>query len=99
MEEDRRAILRARVIALSIQRGWIVDGEKYFYNFAIGSDGRVEDDLNHLGIAGSACADVLVCRVGSLASHVAGFDGDHAIHLVINGLQTPEAAAAESRSF
>ena len=34
VEENRRAVLRAHVVALAVERGRVVHGEEYFQNLA-----------------------------------------------------------------
>ena len=61
--------------------------------------GRVELDLDDLGVARAAGADLLVGRVGHLAAHVAGLDRLDASEFVVDRFETPEAAAGERRNF
>ncbi len=50
MIEDRRAVLRTDVGALTVQRGWIVDGEEDIQQVPIGDDIRVKMDLHDFGV-------------------------------------------------
>ena len=61
--------------------------------------GRVVRHLHHLGVAGAAGADLLVRRALLGAARVAGDHALHAAHLLVHGLQAPEAAAAQRRGL
>jgi hypothetical protein len=52
--EDHRAILRAHVVALAVQRGGIMNGKENFEQVAIAQLARIESDPHHLGMAGCA---------------------------------------------
>src|SRR5262249_9777645 len=60
-------------------------------------DGRVEGDLHDLGMARGAGADLLVSGVGRVAAGVAGHDALDAAQVLEDGLQAPEATAAQRR--
>ncbi len=62
--KDHRAILRAGVGALAIERCRIVNVEEDIEQFAEREDGGIEDDLHYLGVSGGAGADLLVSRIG-----------------------------------
>src|ERR1044072_8438810 len=60
MVEDRRAVLRAHVRALTVQGRRVVYGEEDFEKFAVGDGRRVEGYLHDFGVAGRALADLPV---------------------------------------
>src|ERR1035441_8117334 len=63
------------------------------------ASGRIEADLRHLGVSTVARAHVRVSGVLQVSAHIAGFDRLHALQLVKNRLQAPEAAAAQRGNF
>ena len=52
--EDRRAVLRAGVGALAVERRWIVEVEEDVEQFAEREDFRIEGDLHDFGVSGGA---------------------------------------------
>src|SRR5690242_5383682 len=58
--EDRRAVLRAGVVALPVGSRGIVNAEKEIEKRAIAQDVGVKRDSNRLGMPGPPGADVLV---------------------------------------
>ena len=68
---DAAAVLGADVVALAVQRGRVVHDEEDLQHLAQRDLRRVELDLDHLGVAGAAAADLLVGRVERLAVAVA----------------------------
>ena len=97
MIEDRRSVLRADVVSLAVERGGVVDREKYFEQFAEGRNGGIEGDLNHFGVTRRAATDLLVGRVGLGTAHVARHDLQDTLHFKVDRLETPEAAPCECR--
>src|SRR5689334_125280 len=98
-EEDRRTVLSAHVVALAVRRRGIVDGEEDAEQLLVGDLRRIEGDANDLRVARGAAAYFLVRGIGRLAPHVAGLDGFHALQLVVDGLQAPEAAPGQGRGL
>src|SRR5829696_345596 len=92
--EDRRPVLRPDVRALPVQRRGVVDGEVDLQDLPERDDLGVESHLDDLGVAGGPGADLAVRRIGDLSARVAGLDLLYAPQLVIDRLQTPEAATA-----
>jgi len=72
--EDRRAILGSGVIALTIQRGWIVSGEKNRHQIAERYLPGIEFNLNCFGMTCGPGTDLLVGRV---LGRSAGISGNH----------------------
>src|SRR5436305_12543580 len=62
--EDRRAILRADVVALAVELGRIVRREEDVEQVAVIELRGVEADADRLGVPGIATAYLLVGRVG-----------------------------------
>src|SRR3981189_831038 len=99
MVEDCRAVLRPYIIALAIERGRVVDHEEHLEDFLERHLLRVEGELDHLGVAGLARADLLVAGVCRLSPRVAGLDRFHALEVVEYGFQAPETASGKSGDF
>src|SRR6516165_960969 len=95
MIEDRRAILRADIHSLSVERGRVVRGKEDVEDVAERNVGRIEGNLQHLSMASGAGADLLVGRLGYAAAAVARFDPLHAAQLLEDCFQAPEAAASQ----
>jgi len=91
--------LLANVIALAVQRGWIVQGEENVQQIAEADDCGIEGDLGDFDVAALAGADLLIGRVSSAPAHVSGADGFDALKLFDGGLDAPEASAAEDCGF
>src|SRR6478672_6893256 len=89
---DRRAVLRADVVALAVAlRRVVVLPERRHQQ--LGADrGRVERHQDRLGVPGPARAHLFVCRVRGEAAHVARRRGHHAGELPEDALGAPEAA-------
>lgn len=93
--EDDGAVLRAGVGALAVEGGGVVGIPEEVDQLLVGDFFRVVGDLHDFGVAGSAAADLFVGGVFGGASGVAGDDGDHAGMAFVDGLDAPEASAAE----
>jgi len=72
--EDGGAVLRADVRALAIQRRRVVHAEKDVQQVAERDNRGVERDVDDLGVARRAAADLTVRRVDDVAARVAGLD-------------------------
>jgi hypothetical protein len=99
MVKNRRPVLCADIVPLTIERGRIMDREKDLQEVSIPDNGRVECDPNGLGVASRSSADGLICRPVRLASDISGLDGTDAMHLVVDRLQTPKASPRKRRDF
>jgi hypothetical protein len=93
--EDRRTILAAGVVTLTVQRSRIVDHEEHLQQLLERHDRGIEGDAHDLGMPRVAAADLLVGRVRAAPAHVTRLDGENALHAVVYGLQAPEAAARQ----
>ncbi len=98
MRENHRTVLRAFVITLPVERGGVMDHEKYVEQVAERDLGWIEGDLHNLGVAGDTGAHLFIRRVGACAAGIAGDNGVHTAQLAVNRVETPEAAAAEGGS-
>jgi hypothetical protein len=99
MKVDARAILRAGVVALPVQRGRVVDHEEDLEHLAQRDLRRIELHAHHLGMAGGATAHLFVAWVPDRAVAVARLHGDDPLHALVNRLGAPEAAAAQGDGF
>ena len=95
MIKDRRAVLRARVVTLAVERGRVVDHEEHIQDFLEGDDLRVERYLHHLGVTGRPGAHLLVARVGHLSARITRFNRYHALQFVVHSLQAPETTTGQ----
>src|SRR5205807_2444104 len=75
--EDRRAILRALVRTLPVERGRVVHREERVEDLPERDDLRVEGDLDRLGVPGAPRAHL---TVRGIRHGAAGIAGDHAFH-------------------
>ncbi len=60
MVENYRAVLRADVVSLAIERGRVVCFPENLEQFRIGDLRRIVGDLDHFGVAGLARGNLLV---------------------------------------
>ena len=93
--EHGRAILRAGVVALAVERCRVVRFEMDFEQLGERDLRRVVSDLNHFRVAGVFVADLLVRRILDMPAAVTGDNFFHALELLEDRFGTPEAAAAE----
>src|SRR5215213_5615031 len=92
---DRRAVLRACVIALSHTLRRVMGLPEHREQFPVRDLLQIEDDEHGLGVPGSSAADLLVGRVRCEASRVADRRRVNAVDLPEFTLGPPEAAEAE----
>jgi hypothetical protein len=95
VEVDAAAVLRAFVVALAVQRRRVVHGEEDLQQFTQAHLSLVVAQAHDLGVAGLAAADLFVARALGAAIAIAAFHRRHALHVFEDGLQAPEAAAAQ----
>src|SRR5205085_8899699 len=81
------------------ERRRIVDGEEDREQVAVVELVRVEGHAHHLGMAAAPRAHLVVVGIRGLAPHVTGLDRLHALELVEDRLEAPEAAAGERRNL
>src|SRR5215217_60656 len=94
---DRRAVLRAYVVALAHPLRWVVGLPEHREQVPEGDLLGVEDDEHGLGMPGTAAANLLVGRVRREAPRVADRRRVDAVDLPELTLGPPEAAEAEDR--
>ena len=99
MAEDDAAVLRPDVVALAVLRRWIVDGKEYPQQIGVGNVVRVEGDPHHFGMPRAAGANLLVARVRHVPAGIARNHAADTTQPEKDGLQAPEAAAAQGRQF
>src|SRR5439155_11013533 len=97
--EDGRAVLRADVPTLTVQRGRVVNREEDVEQVVERYDGGVEGDLDDLGVARGAGADFLVRRVRDAPAGVARLHLLDALQILEGRLEAPEAPAGQSSDF
>src|SRR5262245_30531967 len=96
LRENLRAILRSGVRALAVELRRVVrDREEDLQDLAVGHLLRIESHLHGFGVAGAARADGLVNGILLRATGIARHRVLHALHVLVHGLDAPEAAARE----
>ena len=60
---------------------------------------RVPIEIRYDGVARPIAAHLLTGRLGNVAAGIAGYDPRHAGHVAVDGVETPETAAAQRRDF
>jgi hypothetical protein len=98
-EVDAAAVLRARVVALPVQRGRVVDQKEHLQDLAKADLCRVVLQLDNLVVAGGTGAHLLVARLQCVAIAVARLHVGHALDLDKHRLGAPEAAAAQGQGL
>ena len=93
--EDHRTVLRADIVALAVERSWVVDREEDLQNLTQTDDGRIERHLYDFRVPGAAAAHLLVGWILDRAAGITGHDIGHAVDFIEDGLYTPETAAAQ----
>src|SRR5262249_43983120 len=97
--ENDRAVLGADIVSLPIQRGWIVEGEKDLKQLAVAELVRIEGNAHYFHMAGIAGANLAICWIIDVPTHVTGFDRLHTFKAVKDCFQTPEASTAKDCYF
>ena len=95
MGEDDRTVLVADVGALAVDLRRVVHLEEILHERAVGDLGRIERDLDDLGVAGALGADLLVGREVGLTAGVAADGGLDAGDLGVLVFDAPETTGAE----
>ena len=99
MIENRGSILGPYICALAIQRRGVMDAEEHFQDRTEGEKAGIECDLNNFGVTGCPGADIQVGRIGDGSTSVPHFDIFNARQFIEDGVQAPEASAAECGDF
>ena len=85
--------------SLAVERRRVVEGEEELEQLAVGDHGRVERDLDHLGVAGPAGAHLLVGGIRRAPPAYPDTTRSTLPELLEDGFETPEAAAPEGGDF
>src|SRR4249920_4089076 len=99
MVEYRRAVLAAEIEALAVAGGRIVDPPERLEQLRVADLGRVEPDLDRLGVAGAVPADPLVGRVRDVPAGIPDSGLQHPVDLAEGCLDAPEASCGECRAL
>lgn len=97
--ENHTAVLRTDVVALAVERGWVVQHEEYFEQGFVADEVRVKQDVDDFGQSGVARADRFVIGVGILGARVAAFDIKHAFEFGKGRFEAPKASSGECGQF
>src|SRR5271156_5888561 len=95
MVKDRGAVLAADIEALPVAGSRIVDPPERLEQLRVADLGRVEPDLDRLGVAGAMPAGPVVAGVGDVAAGVAHGSLQPPVDLAEARLHTPEASCGE----
>src|SRR3972149_1502828 len=99
MVEDRGSVLRSDVIALAVERRWVVDGEEDLQE-VLGRDyGPGDRDLESFRMVRGARADLFIRWVLHVPARVTDDDLLDTAQLLEDWLVAPEATAAEGRDL
>src|SRR5687768_1173172 len=97
VHEDRRAVLRAHVGALAVERGRVVARKEDVEQPVVAHPRGIERHLHHFRMAGLVAADIFVRRVVGPSATVADGGAGDPFRLAEGGLHAPEAAGPEGR--
>ena len=95
MKKDGRAVLRAGVVALPVERRGVMNGEESREQCLKIDDSRVKLDLYHFGVSAGTAAHRLVSRLRTLSAHVAWQHRNDAGQLFECGFSTPKATTRQ----
>ncbi len=93
--KDGRAVLRAHIVALLIERRGIVSLPEHFQKVLKRNLGWIVSDLNDFRMAGAASANVLITGVLDRAAAIARNDRLHPLEPLEDGFAAPEATFTE----
>src|SRR5271167_1902566 len=99
MVKDRRAVLAADIEALPVAGSRIVDLPERLEQLRVADLGRVEPDLDRLGMAGAVPADPLVGGVRDVPAGIPDSGLQHPVDLAEGRLDAPEASCGECRAL
>ena len=99
MVKNGRAVLAADVVALTVERGRVVDYEEDFQQVAVTEQFRIEGDTHHFRVSGVATAHCFIGRIGALTTHVSGLHAFHTAQPVVHRFQAPETTSRQRRNF
>src|SRR5437868_14488458 len=93
--EDRRAILGADVIALTVELGRVVSGEEDVEQIVVADLIGSEGHADRFGMTGIAAADLAIGRVGDRAAGITALDRFDPDDIEEHRLGAPETSAGE----
>src|SRR5262249_60947808 len=100
LRENLRAILRAGVGPLAVELRRIVrDGEVDLQDLAVGDFAPVERHAHAFGVGRAARADDVVRGIFLRTAGITGHGVLHALDVLVDGLDAPEAPAGEHGGF
>ena len=97
--QDYGTVLLTEVVALPVERGWIMDMEKDVKKIGIADDGWVIFNFIHFRMACCPTADLLIGWFVNVAPRVARRHLEDTFQPGKDGLGAPETAAAQNRRF
>lgn len=87
--------MRADIVALAVEGGWIVDQKKQIEDDVGWHNVFVKCHLCSFGVASGTQGNLVVCRRGHVAAGVAADDIFDALDAAINGVQAPETSSSK----
>ncbi len=99
INENRRALLSTDVGSLPIECGGVVGRPEDLEQAVIGDLGRIVHYLDRLCMPCFACADLLIGRIGCVASHVSDGCGSYARDLSKSRFHAPETPCGKIGGF
>lgn len=93
--EDYRAVLRADVGPLAVQRGGVVGAPEYLEQVVEGNDGGVKGNLDGFRMTGRARANLSIGRIFRVAAGIAGYHATHAFDVQKHRLGAPETPGSK----
>ena len=95
MREDRRAVLRADIIALPIKLRRIMRRKMNVEDVGVADKCRIISHPNCLGMAGIAAAYLLVSRIDNAAADIATLHRNYPGQALKHRLNAPKTAASD----
>src|SRR5271154_4276523 len=97
--EDDGAILRSPIGTLAVDLGGIVEGKEGIEQAFVADAGGVEEELDHLGVAGAVGTDLFVGGMLERSPFVADGGVQNSRHLAETGFHAPETSCAKRCFF
>src|SRR4051812_39110902 len=95
MIENRRAVLRAHIATLPVQRGRVMQVPKPRQDLLSRDFLRIVDNFDRLGVARGSGAYIVVGGIGLGPASIAGSRGDHPIDAAVGAFDAPEASGGD----
>jgi hypothetical protein len=93
------SILAANVVALPVQGGWVVNGEKNLKQALEAHMVGVEVNADNLSMTRSTRADFFIAWLRELTSHIPRLNTRNTPHPLKDRLKAPEAATGKKSCF